>query len=384
MSLGPKGQDKRHVACNHACCFGTLPLTTDQQIEELSMTKSNTGYFFEDFYVGMILRHATPKTMTEGDVALYTALTGSRFALYSSDAFAREGDLDAAPIDPLLVFHTVFGKSVPDISLNAVANLGYADGRFLAPVFPGDTLSAISEVIGVKENSNGKTGVVYVRTTGFNQEGEAVLAYVRWVMVNKGDFTKPAPETVVPQLTDSVDPDTLPVPAPDWAQNYDGELAGSAFAFEDYEVGEKIDHIDGMTVEEAEHQIATRLYQNTAKVHFDGVAQAASHHGKRLIYGGVVISLARALAFNGLANAAEILAINAGRHISPLFAGDTIYAWSEVLDKAPLGNGQGALRLRLIATKNVAAGGFPTADAPNVILEFDYWAAVPLRTSFVF
>ena len=98
----------------------------------------------------------------------------------------------AAPIDPLLVFHVVFGKTVPDISLNAVANLGYADGRFLAPVFPGDTLRAVSEVIGVKENSNGKTGVVWVRTTGYNQENEEVLSYVRWVMVNKKDTGKPA------------------------------------------------------------------------------------------------------------------------------------------------------------------------------------------------
>jgi 2-methylfumaryl-CoA hydratase len=347
------------------------------------MTKSKSGYFFEDFFVGMVLRHATPKTLTEGDVSLYTALTGSRYALYSSDAFARVGDLDGAPIDPLLVFHTVFGKSVPDISLNAVANLGYADGQFLAPVFPGDTLSALSEVIGVKENSNGKTGVVYVRTTGFNQEGEAVLSYVRWVMVNKNDPNTPAPETVVPELPPFVTPDSLPLPAPDWAENYDGELAGSEYGYEDYEIGEKIDHVDGMTVEEAEHQIATRLYQNTAKVHFDGVAQASSRHGKRLIYGGVVISIARALAFNGLANAAEILAINAGRHVAPLFAGDTIYAWSEVLDKADLGNGQGALRLRLIATKNVSASGFPGADGPNVILEFDYWAAIPLRANFL-
>lgn len=347
-------------------------------------TKSKAGYFFEDFFVGMVLRHATPKTLTEGDVALYTALTGSRYALYSSDAFARAGDLDAAPIDPLLVFHTVFGKSVPDISLNAVANLGYAQGQFLAPVLPGDTLSAISEIIGVKENSNGKTGVVYVRTTGFNQEGEAVLSYVRWVMVNKGDVSKPVPPAIVPDLSAFVLPDDLPMPAPDWAANYDGELAGSQHAYEDYEIGEKIDHVDGMTVEEAEHQIATRLYQNTARVHFDGVAQAASRHGRRLIYGGVVISIARSLAFNGLANAAEILAINAGRHVNPLFAGDTIYAWSEVLDKADLGNGHGALRLRLIATKNVSASDFPASDNPAVILEFDYWAAIPLRANFVF
>jgi 2-methylfumaryl-CoA hydratase len=201
--------------------------------------------------------------------------------------------------------------------------------------------------------------------------------------VNKGDLTKPAPTPIVPDLAPFVAPESLSLPAPDWGENYDGQLAGSEHGYEDYEIGEKIDHVDGMTIEEAEHQIATRLYQNTAKVHFDGVAGAASRHGKRLIYGGVVISIARALAFNGLANAAEILAINAGRHVAPLFAADTIYAWSEVLDKADLGNGQGALRLRLIATKNVSAGHFPGPDDPDVILDFDYWAAIPLRASFV-
>jgi 2-methylfumaryl-CoA hydratase len=348
------------------------------------MSKSNPGYFFEDFHIGMLLRHATPKTVTEGDVALYTGLTGSRYALFSSDAFAREGGMDGAPIDPLLVFHIVFGKTVPDISLNAVANLGYADGRFLGPVLPGDTLSAMSEVIGLKENSNGKTGVVYVRTTGFNQSDEPIVTYVRWVMVNKRDPAAPAPEAVVPSLPTVVQGSDLLAPAADWHGNYDTLLAGSPHLYEDYEVGEKIDHVDGMTVEEAEHQIATRLYQNTAKVHFDGVAQAASRHGKRLIYGGVVISIARALAFNGLGNAAEILAINAGRHVAPLFAGDTIYAWSQVLDKIELTDGTGALRLRLVATKNQACAGFPDLDGnniydPAVILDFDYWAAIPTR-----
>jgi 2-methylfumaryl-CoA hydratase len=348
------------------------------------MTKSNPGYFFEDFSIGMLLRHATPKTVTEGDVALYTGLTGSRFALFSSDAFAREAGLDGAPIDPLLVFHIVFGKTVPDISLNAVANLGYADGRFLGPVLPGDTLSAMSEVVGLKENSNGKTGVVYVRTTGFNQSDEPILTYVRWVMVNKRDPAAPAPETVVPQLPIVVQGSDLLAPAADWHGNYDTVLAGSPHLFEDYALGEKIDHVDGMTVEEAEHQIATRLYQNTAKVHFDGLAQSTSRHGKRLIYGGVVISIARALAFNGLANAAEILAINAGRHVAPLFAGDTIYAWSQVLEKTELTDGTGALRLRLVATKNQPCAAFPGANEagdydPSVILDFDYWAAIPTR-----
>ena len=99
-----------------------------------------------------------------------------------------------APVDDLLVFHIVFGKTVPDISLNAIANLGYAECRFLKPVYPGDTLSATSEVIGLRENSNRASGVVYVRTTGRNQHGETVLEYVRWVMVRKRDKAAPAPD----------------------------------------------------------------------------------------------------------------------------------------------------------------------------------------------
>src|SRR6201982_1985923 len=135
------------------------------------MTKTNAGNFFEDFRLGQVIEHATPRTVTAGDVALYIALYGTRFAVQSSDVFAQAIGYPRAPIDDFLVFHIVFGKSVPDISLNAVANLGYAGCRFLAPVYPGDTLSATSEVIGLKENSSRKTGIVFVRSPGFNQTG---------------------------------------------------------------------------------------------------------------------------------------------------------------------------------------------------------------------
>jgi 2-methylfumaryl-CoA hydratase len=349
------------------------------------VSKTSAGNFFEDFRVGQVIRHATPRTVTTGDVALYTAIYGPRFAVQSSDAFAQELGYPASPIDDLLTFHIVFGKTVPDISLNAVANLGYAGGRFLAPVYPGDTLTAVSEVIGLKENSNGKTGVVYVRSTGYKSDGTEVLDYVRWVMVNKRDVNSPAPAPVVPTLPESIAPDALgdAVPLLD-AANWDNDLAGSRFRFGDYLPGERIDHVDGMTVEEAEHQLATRLYQNTAKVHFNQHTEGKGRFGKRLIYGGHVISLARALSFNGLGSAFHIAAINAGRHVAPLFAGDTVYAWSEVIDAAEIEGREdvGALRLRLVATRNTPCTNFPyaTADgvyADNVILDFDYWALMP-------
>ena len=349
------------------------------------MPKTNPGNYFEDFALGRVLVHATPRTITSGDAALYTALHGGRFAVQSSDAFARTIGYPRMPLDDLLVFHIVFGKTVPDISLNAVANLGYADCRFLAPVFAGDTLSATSEVIGLKENSNGKTGVVYVRSTGVNQDGVTVLEYVRWVMVNKRDPSSPAPAPHVPDLPGSVDAADLggAVPALN-ISGYDTALSGAPHRWSDYQAGEKIDHVDGMTIEEAEHQIATRLYQNTAKVHFNQHTQGAGRFGRRLIYGGHVISLARSLSFNGLANAFHVAAINGGRHVAPCFAGDTVYAWSEVLETTEIDGRSdvAALRLRTIATKDRAGADFPfKADEKSyedgVILDLDYWALLP-------
>ena len=344
------------------------------------MVKTSPGRFFEDYRVGETIRHAVPRTLSGGERALYHALYPERHALFSSDEFARAHGLPAAPLHELIVFHTVFGKSVPDISLNAVANLGYAEGRFRAPVFPGDTLRAESEVIGLRQASSGKAGIVWVRTRGFNQHDALVLDYVRWVLVRKNDPNAPAPEPVVPELAAVVPPESLVVPAGLDYADYDFALAGEPHRWGDYAVGERIDHVDGVTVEEAEHMLATRLWQNTARVHFDA---ASRPDGRRLIYGGHVISLARALSFNGLANAQPILAINGGTHANPCFAGDTIHAWSEVLDKAPLdAPGMGALRLRLVAVKGPAAD-FPLKDAtgryhPDVLLDLDYWVAMPL------
>ncbi len=340
--------------------------------------KTNPGRFFEDYRLGEVIVHAVPRTVSGGERALYHALYPARGALYSSDEFARACGLPAAPLDDLAAFHLVFGKTVPDISLNAVANLGYAEGRWLRPVWPGDTLSARSEVIGLKENSNGKSGVVWVRTTGLNQHGVAVLDYVRWVMVRKRG-TGPAPEPAVPPLAAAVAPEALVLPEGLHFEGYDFTLAGEPHRWGDYDVGETIDHVDGVTVEEAEHMLATRLWQNTAKVHFDASQRP---DGKRLIYGGHVISLARALSFNGLANAQMVVALNAGAHANPCFAGDTVRAWSEVLDKAETAvPSVGALRLRLVAAK---AGGAPfalrSADGkylPEVLLDLDYWALIP-------
>jgi len=342
------------------------------------MAKTGAGRFFEDYTVGETIHHAVPRTVSGGERALYHALYPARQALVSSDEFARACGLRAAPIDDWAAFHLVFGKTVPDISLNALANLGYAEGRWRSPVWPGDTLRAMSEVIGLKENSSGKSGVVWVRTTGLNQRDEPVLDYVRWVMVRKRDAESPASETVIPELKPALEPGDLPVPEGLDFSTYDFALAGEPHRWGDYAVGEVIDHVDGVTVEEAEHMMATRLWQNTARVHFDATLR---EDGRRLIYGGHVISMAWALSFNGLANAQLVVGLNGGAHANPCHAGDTVRAWSEVLDRAETSApGVGALRLRLVATKGGAPSELKDADGkylPHVLLDLDYWALIP-------
>lgn len=184
----------------------------------------------------------------------------------------------------------------------------------------------------------------------------------------------------MPKLDGAVAAEDLIVPDGLDFTGYDFVAAGEPYHWGDYEVGEKIDHVDGVTLSEAEHMMATRLWQNTAKVHFNTEARP---DGKRLVYGGHIISMARALSFNGLANAQLIAAVNAGAHTAPAFAGDTVYAWSEVLDKAETqAPGVGALRLRLVATKgrdeSMTLRGEDGKYAAGVLLDLDIWVLIPV------
>ncbi len=348
------------------------------------MTKINAGRYFEDFVLNEEIQHATPRTITAGDSALYIALTGSRNPLHCSELFAQSLSYKTAPIDDLLAFHIAFGKTVPDISVNAVANLGYADVRFLQPVFVGDTLSTSSQVIGLKQNSNGKSGIVWVRSTSVNQREEPVLSWVRWVMIHKKELNGPAANTVIPELPSHVAPENLNIHFS--AKDFNVIATGGQYFWEDYQAGERINHAAGMTINPADHTLATRLYQNNARLHFDDYLMA----GKRLVYGGVVISLCRALSFEGLENAITILAINAGTHANPSFAGDTIYTFTEVLDAwaLPNRNDIGALRLRMVGIKNMPAAEIGNIKNQNngmsgyhanVVLDLDYTVAMPRK-----
>lgn len=349
--------------------------------------KSPRGNFFEDFKIGQVFQHATPRTVSDGDSALYIALTGARQVLHSAHPVAHAMGYQNRTIDDLLAFHIALGKTVPDISINAIANLGYAQVQFVRPIYAGDTISAKSTVVGLKQNSDGKSGIVYVQCEALNQDHQVVISWIRWVMVRKSNLDTPAPETVIPELSKVVDAKHLNIPSNVEYDGFDTSITGSSFVWDDYEIGEIINHPSGMTVDESDHTLATKLYQNPARLHFDA---SKSTYGKRLVFGGHVMSVCRALSYEGLENALSIAAINGGAHCNPTFGGDTLYAHSEVLDRweIPGRTDVGALRLRLIGVKEKPLRFLSDAAStingkqsynPNVVLDLDYTVLMPRR-----
>ncbi|MFK5985296.1 MAG: MaoC family dehydratase [Pseudomonadota bacterium] len=353
----------------------------------MSNSKINTGNYFEDFKLNEKIIHPLPRTISDGDVSFYIALTGSRFVLNSSIEFAKKMGYKDRPIDDILMFHMVFAKSVTDISLNALANLGYAEVSFPTPVFVGDTVRLESIVIGLKENSNGKSGNVYVHSKGFNQNNELILDFKRWVMVHKRDHFVSSGIKKVPKLEALLpirDDITIPL-----IKDLDSTQTGSSFFWEDYEKGERLDHPEGITIDNSDHTLATKLYQNNAKLHFDNHMMKKGKMGQRLMYGGHVISICRSITFNGLGNAMWMYAINSGAHANPTFAGDTIYCYSEVLDviEHPSRKDIGLLRLRTIGLKNITPAEVTEVKNEEnryhsyVVLDLDYTVVIPRRNN---
>ena len=188
-------------------------------------------------------------------------------------------------------------------------------------------------------------------------------------------------KNVVPELPDKVDYKDFFIPKDLNLKNWNIDFSGSDAFFDDYKIGEEINHLDGQTIEEAEHQMATRLYQNNARVHFNQHVEKEGRFGKRIIYGGYIISLARALSCNGLANTFKISAIHSGKHSSPTFSGDTIYAWSKVIEKNKINEDIGALTMRTIASKNNSDVSFPDEKnlTENIVLDLKYSVLIPKK-----
>ena len=206
-------------------------------------------------------------------------------------------------------------------------------------------------------------------------------------MVRKKDKKLESIEKNVPKLSKEVSKEEVIEISKSYDFNCDKfnfQESGSSLTFEDYTIDEKINHIDGMTIESAEHMMATKLYQNNAKVHFNHFIEKGGRFGQRIVYGGHVISLSRALSFNGLSNAFKVVAINGGTHASPCFAKTTVFAWSKILDKVEVTESIGAMRVRTNGIGDAQAYQFQHTNTdgkfdPSVLLSLDYWVLVPRK-----
>lgn len=143
------------------------------------------GHFFEDFTVGQVFKHHWGRTITEGDNSIFASVTMNFNPIYFNREYAQSLGFRGVVVNHMLVLNVVFGLSVEDLSERAIAHLGYEKLKFLDTVYPGDTLSAQSEVLSKRDTSRPDRGVVLFRTTGLNHNGAPVLEYQRPVLIRK-------------------------------------------------------------------------------------------------------------------------------------------------------------------------------------------------------
>lgn len=146
------------------------------------------GRYFEEMHAGDVYRHAHGRTVSEADNTWFTLLTNNTHDIHYNADYAGRTEFGRPLVVSTLTLAIVTGLSVPDISQNAVANLGWNNVRLTAPVFAGDTIYAESEVIETRPSrSRPDQGIVRVHTRGYNQHGETVITFERTVLVYTRD-----------------------------------------------------------------------------------------------------------------------------------------------------------------------------------------------------
>jgi 2-methylfumaryl-CoA hydratase len=301
----------------------------------MAIIRKKTGNFLEDFKIGGVLRHKVGKTVTEGLVNAFTEFSMTTNPLHKNRRYARLYGYRDMLLPPGLVMAVVFSQSVEDISENARANLEYVDMRFGVPVYAGDTLESTSVVLGVTPSSKDKSlGVVHVQTTGRNQHDEVVLTYERKVQVWKDNVDA----EVVKAAADAAPvASALVLPAYDPATPYRSlsHLSNADTYFEDFTVGDRIEHSRGRTMT-SEHIALTAMLDNTSQVHCNQhmIDQNPDRFvgGQLIIFGGIPFQLCLGLSCPDVAdNSLGDLVYKTGRHSAPLFAGDTVFASTEIV-----------------------------------------------------
>jgi 2-methylfumaryl-CoA hydratase len=363
----------------------------------LRSLRKQTGNFLEDFVPGQVFRHKGGKTVTEGLFTTFTEFAMTANPLAKNARYARAYGYDGLVCPPGVVMLVAFSQTVEDVSENARANLEYIDMRFGAPVYIGDTLEVETKVLGIKSStSRPNLGIVHVQSTARKNVGAGdeaiVLTWQRKVQVYKRDDAASLHEG-------EVSPDTVECSL--WLPPYSAKTDYKSLAhlsskdsyFEDLEPGTKIEHSRGRTMT-SEHIHLTAVLDNTSQVHCNqfmiDLDPKQYVGGQLIIFGGIPFVLCLGLSSPDVgANALGDLVYQTGRHTAPLFAGDTVFAATEVLAKRELPGRPdlGIVETRLLGHKFERAEGAQKADAPpgwkkTQIFELERAIAVKRRSHY--
>jgi len=363
----------------------------------LRVIRKKTGNFLEDFEPGQLLRHKGGKTLTEGLFSTFTDFSMSTNPLGKNARFARAHGFEGLVCPPGLVMLVCFSQTVEDISENARANLEYIDMRFGAPVYIGDTIEVETRVLGVRPSSSRPNlGIVHVQSTARKNIGASdeavILTWQRKVQVYKGDEkAELQPGAVEPEAVACA----LWLPDYDPGRDYKSmaHLSSPDSYFEDFEAGTRIEHSRGRTMT-AEHTHLTAVLDNTSQVHCNqymiDLNPSQYVGGKLIIFGGIPFVLCLGLSSPDVGdNALGDIVYKTGRHTAPLFAGDTVFAASEILGVRdyPGRPDLGIVECRLLGHKFGRAEGETHEDAPPGwkkirIFELDRQIALKRRTHY--
>lgn len=305
------------------------------------------GRSLEEFREGDVYVHPRGLTLSGGFTQLFAASFHEANPLYLNREFAKGMGHPDTPASPQLVFNVTLSLGVQNDSEKAIANLGYYDAVFPKPVYPGDTLRALTKILSVKDRGPGKPGIVSLRTVGLNQKDEVVMQYDRKILVAAGAGGTPAPaidasrQPTIAIGFPAAAPGVIEVPSPTKASR---NLTGARTWFDDFKPGDVIVHASGRTVT-PEHAAWTYRTGNTHPLHFDrlySAAQSGPMSGEPIVYGGLVFAWLHGLASRDTTeNALAEIGFTEGYHTQPTVTGDTLYAISRVLAVEPVAKAGG-------------------------------------------
>lgn len=143
-----------------------------------------SGRFYEDFEIGDVYKHPLGRTVTQADNISFTLLTQNTAHPHFDANYAAHTAFGKPLVNSCFTIALVTGQSVTDVSQNVFANLGWDEVRLPNPVYEGDTLYSESEVLDKRESkSRPETGIVTVRTIGYNQDGVIAISFKRTLLV---------------------------------------------------------------------------------------------------------------------------------------------------------------------------------------------------------